>query len=252
MKLRMSHGETRLKRKGRGSTAFRFSPVTSDIYFSMNPANRKKIERSGCRTSQKLLIIARRVQTYIHTYIRTCVAARRRSNPPQSVPLEASCTDPISRRVNPASPTPDFCRPSSKELLVSRPTAETMASSSSSMLARYCSVPESVCSTVCSFDVPLGIMDETTRKNHKRITAVVLIIFGKLGYYYSLLVLRRLYTPAAIVQTVWFSNVVRRALLRLLFQNKIRIFAKILVSGNRYFKLVISFFFFIVTWRNSF
>lgn len=157
------HGGEIKKGRARHSFARHFK----DLFFneSDKPEENQTVR---CRTPRRLLIIRSASK-------HTCLSARRRSNPPQSVPLEASCTDPISHRVNPASFARDFCRPSSKELFF--PSTSLDMVSSSTMFTRSNHVSGPFCSTIYLFDVWLGTLDETiAKRSDERITGIFIIV----------------------------------------------------------------------------
>lgn len=130
----------------------------------------------GCRTWEEAsLLIIRIVSKH------TCLSAKRGSeDPPQSVPLQASSTDPISRRVNPALAGRDFCRPSPKEVS-SPPTFETLLSSSA--VFNHSNRP-SLTPLPCwvSLRIPCEAAAQWKRSEDKRMTGVLISLreFGML------------------------------------------------------------------------
>lgn len=150
----------------------------------------------GCRTSEEAsLLIIRIVSKH------TCLSAGKRgSDPPQSVPLQASSIDPISRRVNPSLVGRDFCRPSTKEI----PSPSFKMLSSSAIFSPSLTPPPRWVSP----RIPCETAAQWKRNEDKRITSVLIsssLFLENLEYYYSFrFAIRRLYTPAGtIVQTVW-------------------------------------------------
>lgn len=137
------------------------------MYLPTYPTNRKKIK---C-----LVVERRRRRAFWSSSIvskHTCLssAKRGRCDPPQSVPLQASSTDPISRRVNPSLVGRDFCRPSSTKEVPPPPTSSKILSSPA---IPNLSSPSPPCRGV-SLGIPRETASQWKRNEDKRITSVLI------------------------------------------------------------------------------